>query len=203
MYLGRYPTITDKWGKFVYCFSKKKICRAEILPLPKKIKWVIHWFSLDIKFEKTRGGDSSVGKLSASHAGVWIQLGAWLGSPNAWMTGGEITSCKKHKTSVSLTDWCIMIFVLKKEKKKFEMTELFCHTYMRFRIRSFVITCTVSLEFFFPLLFFERFALRSLACSSIPGSPGCHFSSSISPRFVSLCGTPKSDSSTCDVCATL
>ncbi len=32
------------------------------------------------------------------------------------MRGEEITSCKRHIASVSLTKWCIMI--LKKEKKK-------------------------------------------------------------------------------------
>ncbi len=40
---------------------------------------------------------------------VWIPVGAWLGSPNAWMRGEEITSCKSHIASVNLTDWHIMI----------------------------------------------------------------------------------------------
>ncbi len=41
---------------------------------------------------------------------VRIPVGAWLDSPNAWMRGEEIARCKSHITSVSLTDWCIMIF---------------------------------------------------------------------------------------------
>ncbi len=40
-------------------------------------------------------------------------IGAWVGSPNAWMRGEEITSCKSHIASVSLIDWGIMIFLKK------------------------------------------------------------------------------------------
>ncbi len=65
------------------------------------------------------GRDSSVGKASVSH--TWgprfeSQWGLDLGHINAWMIGEEITSCKSHIAPVSLTDWCIMIFILNKNK---------------------------------------------------------------------------------------
>ncbi len=39
----------------------------------------------------------------------------------AWMRGEEITSCKSHIASVSLSDWCIMIQkqITKNRKEKF------------------------------------------------------------------------------------
>ncbi len=56
------------------------------------------------------GRDSSIGKLSASHA---ESLGL---NPNASMRWEEITSCKNHITPVNLTDWSIMIFLQNKNK---------------------------------------------------------------------------------------
>ncbi len=44
---------------------------------------------------------SSVGKSSISLR-VQIPVGAWLGPPNAWMRGEEITSCESHIAWVSL-----------------------------------------------------------------------------------------------------
>ncbi len=49
---------------------------------------------------------------------VRILVGVWLGSPNACMGGEEITSCKNYIASVSLTDWCIMIFIKRKKDEK-------------------------------------------------------------------------------------
>ncbi len=48
---------------------------------------------------------------------VQILVGAWIGSPNAWMREEEIASCKSHIPSVSLTNWCILIFKKRKKKK--------------------------------------------------------------------------------------
>ncbi len=39
---------------------------------------------------------------------VWIPVGTWLGSRNAWMRSEEITSCKSHIVSASLTNWYII-----------------------------------------------------------------------------------------------
>ncbi len=63
-----------------------------------------------LKRKLLAGRDSSVGK-SSSQAGDPGSNSSWLGSTNAWMRGEEITSCKSHIASVSLTDWCIMFFV--------------------------------------------------------------------------------------------
>ncbi len=64
----------------------------------------VHWH--------TGGGkDQLVSRLPLKlRTWVWIPVGDWLGSPNAWMRREEITNCKSHIASVSLTDWCIMIF---------------------------------------------------------------------------------------------
>ncbi len=52
--------------------------------------------------------------------GTWVRIPvrAKLGSPNACMGREEITSCKSHIASVSLTDWCIMLYKKKKTKVK-------------------------------------------------------------------------------------
>lgn len=73
-------------------------------------------------------------------------------------------------------------------------------SYIKFLIRSFVITCTVSL--FFLLFFLFLFALLCIARSSILLSSLDHLFSSISCLFVTWFGLPKSDSSTCDVLLT-
>ncbi len=64
-------------------------------------------------FTQEHTSASLAGDLGSKHSGGWI------GSPNAWMRGEEITSCKIHVALVSLTDWCIIIF--KKVKKKKHM----------------------------------------------------------------------------------
>ncbi len=67
------------------------------------------------------GRDSSFGKLSASHAGDpgSNPVGASIGSPNACMGGEEITSCKSHIASVSLTDLlCDMIVIASDVNKR-------------------------------------------------------------------------------------
>ncbi len=67
------------------------------------------------------GSGSSDGKSSTSHAGtrVRIPVETLLGAPNACMRGEGIISYKSHIASVSLTDWCIMIFLKKKLKKRY------------------------------------------------------------------------------------
>ncbi len=63
-------------------------------------------------------------KLSSWRIQVPIPVEAWFRSLNAWMRGEEIISCNSHIASVNLTDWCIMIFFLRKKKKEAKTIEL-------------------------------------------------------------------------------
>ncbi len=61
-----------------------------------------------IKHALDRGRDSSVGKSFTSHVGDTgsnTDGGLTLGHTNAWMREEEITFCKSHIASFSLTDW--------------------------------------------------------------------------------------------------
>ncbi len=91
-----------------FLFKRKLVYTMGILNMMNE-----HIFTLKDYLEQiNRGGITQLVSCPPLKLGTWVRIpvGAWLVTLNAWMRGEEITSCKSHIASVSLTDWRIMIF---------------------------------------------------------------------------------------------
>ncbi len=95
--------------------------------------------------------------LSIWGPGVRIPVETWHGSPNAWMRGEEIASCKSHIASVNLTDQCIMIFFF----KDMHMNGWICVLCLFFllNMHQFTLKCFLNFTIFIVFHFKDLYSL--------------------------------------------
>ncbi len=72
---------------------------------------------------KQGGGIAQFVSHPPHNLGTWVRIPVrpWLGSPNDWMRGEEIASCKSH-IAFNLTNCCIIIFKKQTNKSNYDGT---------------------------------------------------------------------------------